>query len=61
MAALVRSAVTATGFAMPKKIVTPWPPQWVDNTSSGTPKQLLMSSQLFITQTSPAGLVQVWR
>ena len=46
-----------TGVAMPKKIVTPSPPQRVDNTSDGTPKQLSMSSQLFMTQTSPDGLI----
>src|SRR5215471_19137884 len=40
---------------MPKKIVTPWPPQRVDNASLGTPKQLSMSCQLFITHTSTAG------
>src|SRR5215831_7216965 len=44
-----------TGLAMPKKTVTPWPPQRVDKASLGTPKQLSMSCQLFITQTSPAG------
>src|SRR5262245_52017860 len=40
---------------MPKKITTPWPPQRVESASSGSPKQLSMSSQLSITQTSPAG------
>ena len=44
-----------TGFAIPKKMVTPWPPQRVEMTSDGTPKQLSMSCQLFMTQTSPAG------
>ena len=45
-----------TGFAMPKKITTPWPPQRLESVSSGVPKQLSMSCQLFTTQTSPAGL-----
>src|ERR1051326_120272 len=44
-----------TGFAIPKKTTTPWPPQRVDSASGGTPKQLSISCQLFMTQTSPAG------
>src|SRR5215472_12983431 len=40
---------------MPKKTTTPWPPQRVESASTGTPKQLSMSCQLFITHTSPAG------
>src|SRR5215470_13605356 len=40
---------------MPKKIVTPSPPHRVESASLGLPKQLSMSCQLFITQTSPEG------
>src|SRR5262249_15188261 len=46
-----------TGFAIPKKITTPCPPHRVESASSGTLKQLSMSCQLFMTQTSPAGLM----
>jgi hypothetical protein len=46
-----------TGFASPKKITTPCPPHRVESASSGTLKQLSMSCQLFMTQTSPAGLM----
>jgi hypothetical protein len=42
-------------LAIPKKIVTPWP-QRVESGSGGTPKQLSMSYQLFITQTSPSSI-----
>src|SRR5215475_8883219 len=45
-----------TGFAIPKKITTPCPPHRVESVSSGAPKQLSISCQLFITQTSPDGL-----
>jgi len=44
-----------TGLAMPKKITTPWPPHRVESASFGSPKQLSMSCQLFMTQTSPEG------
>ena len=44
-----------TGFAMPKKITTPWPPQRVESASLALLKQLSMSCQLFITHTSPEG------
>src|SRR5215469_14419209 len=44
-----------TGLAMPKKTTTPCPPQRVEIDSGGTPKQVSMSCQLLMTQTSPAG------
>src|SRR5215475_10890591 len=40
---------------MPKKIVTPCPPQRVESASAAPGKQLSMSCQLFITHTSPEG------
>src|SRR5215469_13154276 len=40
---------------MPKKITTPCPPQRVESASAAPGKQLSMSCQLFITQTSPEG------
>jgi hypothetical protein len=32
-------------LAMPKKTVTPWPPQRVESASGGVPKQLSMTVQ----------------
>ena len=40
---------------MPKKMVTPCPPQSVESASLASPKQLSLSCQLFMTQTSPDG------
>src|SRR5262249_13899955 len=40
---------------MPKKTTTPWPPQRVESASLALLKQLSMSCQLFVTQTSPEG------